>query len=559
MAKLFGTDAVHMAVLIALVLVSWIPRLGGPIDLRGDGGIYYILGTSLAEGKGYRLLNEPGEIEVIQYPPVLPLIVAAHQRILGTSDVLIVGPWLRVFYLVLYVGFTVAVYWLARLYLSPVYALLAASVCMLDVNIYYLSDLLYTELPFALLATVFAITNRQSHRIAYSLWPALLGIAAYLLRTAGIALLAAWVVESLLHGRSKQMVWRLAVALVPILLWQSYIAQVKDSQQYRQPAYAYQRAPYQYANVAYAENMLLIKPFRPELGQATAGDLADRLTRNLTAMPSALGESLSAPIWFWELPLRVLNAHMGAPVLPLWPVLIPLILLGCLMLAGMVLLSIKQEWFIPLYCAASLGLIALTPFPEQFPRYLTPLTPFLALSLFAVLASIRDWGRRWGQGSWKKAVSTFSLLVMMMIFLVEGLSLVGIYIGRRYPVSYTDASGNKIVHALFFYYQSWRSLDMSLEWLQQRASPEDVIATTWPHWAYLRTGLKAVIPPMVVDGTLVQPLLDSVPVKYIVLDDTDYPGISQRYVAPAIEQHLGQWRRVYGAPGDLAAIYERVR
>jgi hypothetical protein len=57
-------------VLIALALLLWAPRLRGPLDLRWDGAVYYVLGTSLAEGKGYRLLNEPGEVEAVQYPPL---------------------------------------------------------------------------------------------------------------------------------------------------------------------------------------------------------------------------------------------------------------------------------------------------------------------------------------------------------------------------------------------------------------------------------------------------------------------------------------------------------
>ena len=51
------------ALLGLLVVALWLPRTSGPIDLRWDGGVYYVLGTSLAEGKGYRLLNEPGEIQ----------------------------------------------------------------------------------------------------------------------------------------------------------------------------------------------------------------------------------------------------------------------------------------------------------------------------------------------------------------------------------------------------------------------------------------------------------------------------------------------------------------
>src|SRR6476660_7251214 len=84
-------ELVVVIILVAVAAISWSRRLTGPIDLRYDASTYYNLGTSLAEGKGYRLLNEPGEIEATQYPPLLPIIVATHQRILGTHDVIVVG------------------------------------------------------------------------------------------------------------------------------------------------------------------------------------------------------------------------------------------------------------------------------------------------------------------------------------------------------------------------------------------------------------------------------------------------------------------------------------
>ena len=71
---------------VAMALLLWVPRLSGPIDLRWDAGVYYVLGRSLATGHGYRILSEPGSPEALQYPPLLPLIVAAHQRVMGTSD-----------------------------------------------------------------------------------------------------------------------------------------------------------------------------------------------------------------------------------------------------------------------------------------------------------------------------------------------------------------------------------------------------------------------------------------------------------------------------------------
>ena len=33
--------------LAALVVATWLPRMRGPLDLRWDGGVYYVLGTSL--------------------------------------------------------------------------------------------------------------------------------------------------------------------------------------------------------------------------------------------------------------------------------------------------------------------------------------------------------------------------------------------------------------------------------------------------------------------------------------------------------------------------------
>src|SRR5881275_2079731 len=90
------------AVVVAVAILLWAPRLSGPIDLRWDAGVYYVLGTSLATGLGYRILSEPGAPEALQYPPLLPAIVALHEEVLGSTDPLVVAPWLRRSYAVLY-------------------------------------------------------------------------------------------------------------------------------------------------------------------------------------------------------------------------------------------------------------------------------------------------------------------------------------------------------------------------------------------------------------------------------------------------------------------------
>ena len=47
------------ALIIIIAVSLWLPRFSGPIDLRYDASVYYLLGTSLAAGHGYRIESEP--------------------------------------------------------------------------------------------------------------------------------------------------------------------------------------------------------------------------------------------------------------------------------------------------------------------------------------------------------------------------------------------------------------------------------------------------------------------------------------------------------------------
>src|SRR4051794_27425385 len=154
--RLARADALCAVALCVLTLLSWIPRWKGPIDLRWDAGTYYILGTSLAQGKGYRLLNEPGEIRADQYPPLLPAIVALHQKVLGSTDPVRVGIWLRRTWILISIGYVCGSFFLARIFLPRFYAFWLALICMMSYDMYYLGTLCFAELPFGLVAALFA-------------------------------------------------------------------------------------------------------------------------------------------------------------------------------------------------------------------------------------------------------------------------------------------------------------------------------------------------------------------------------------------------------------------
>src|SRR5262249_25609625 len=153
-----------VVLLLALSLAMWAPRFRGPIDLRWDGAVYYVLGTSLAQGNGYRLLNEPGEIHAIQYPPLLPMVVCGYQWVLGTDDPAIVGWWLRVGYFLVTTLLSLAVYALARPILPAFYSLVAALLVTLHFFTFWMSDQLVADIPFALLTVLFLLFARRKTR-----------------------------------------------------------------------------------------------------------------------------------------------------------------------------------------------------------------------------------------------------------------------------------------------------------------------------------------------------------------------------------------------------------
>ena len=225
-----------------------------------------------------------------------------------------VAPWLRKSYAVLFLAYAVAVLTLARRYLAPGFAVTATALCLLQVQTLFLSDLLFAELPFALVSVLLVLVaaNEQSPLRGWLREAAsfLLAAAGFLLRTAGLALLAAWVLEAIVRRRWRLAVVRGALALLPMIAWQTYVARVRASDEYAHPAYEYQRASYQYYNVSYADNVRLLDPFRPELGRMGLTTFAARLATNLPSLLESLGESISTVDKDWRLLFDKIQRHL---------------------------------------------------------------------------------------------------------------------------------------------------------------------------------------------------------------------------------------------------------
>ena len=340
----------------------------------------------------------------------------------------------------------------------------------------------------------------------------------------------------------------------------AYVSHVERSAAYTTPAYPYQRAPYLNHNVSYAANVALVDAFSPGSSNVTVHQMAQRFRHNLPGMVITLGEIVSDGRGFWQYELSLRSQRFPAlNMISPWLFYLPLILLGGLSLAGMVVLIRRREVLIPVYILTSVMLLCATPWPEQFRRYLVPLIPFLLTSLFTCVLGIGHWLRTFRSGLIRSCAPLPVMLVLVLIFDAELKSLHAMYRFHLDRVRSATYDGTLIDYRLFYYNAPSESLDDGLDWLKMRAKPFDVVATSMPHWAYLRKGLKAVRPPLEANRERAQALLDSVPVTYIVLNFKSEMQFVNKFILPLVEGDAKAWTFVYTDDKGLVRIYERTR
>jgi hypothetical protein len=363
------------------------------------------------------------------------------------------------------------------------------------------------------------------------------------------------VLDSLIRRRFREALIRALLVLVPVAGWQAYVAAVERSEAYKHPAYEYQRAPYLFYNVSYARNVVLRDPFTPEKGQVR---IVRRIVRNALDLPVNFGETLSASRGYMEMGLHgVFGSGPTANPLIGWGVYIVLSMFGgALVTGGVALLLLRRQTVVPLYILIYSGAMCLTPFPGQYLRYLMPVMPLLALAAIVCLDTVASWrhrpareGRRWFTLSLTGAVLGTALLIQMLVTLF-------VYVREYRTIAYVDVGGKPVAYKLFFYNDAQRGFDEAIEYVRAHAAPTQVVAAGTPHWIHLRTGLKTVMPPFERDVVTAQRLLDSVPVRYLVIG-RDVVG-TERYMLPVVQRFADRWQAVYATAVGGWTVYRRI-
>jgi hypothetical protein len=335
--------------------------------------------------------------------------------------------------------------------------------------------------------------------------------------------------------------------MIPIVAWQGFIAHVESTRAYQHPPYQYAHADYALYNVSYIRNMTLRDPNAPERGRVTAGDLLRRVGANVMRVPSHLGGAVSAKEIDWvQAMLEIKTLPVLSRIVPWRLVPVGLLSLGAIVVAGFWILAADGEIVLVAAAATYFLHLCLLPSVFQWPRYLAGLAPPIVV---AFLVGIRQLNR------WLPFAAVATLVGFC--FALEAHALAWYFLNDFRLVEHQHWSGHDVRYRLFSYDRAFVAFDDGLEWLEEQ--PRDgVVVSSMAPWVYVRTGMRAVMPPLERQPAVAEALLESVPARYVIVDRCGF-SFTREYTLPLLRDPRFPWREAFATSDGGLAIYERSR
>ena len=217
-----------LAVTIVVVVAVYLLRIDPFAGLLLDDAWYLVLGKALSLGEGFRLISSSAAAIVPSVPPGFPALLSIVFWFNPSYPDNVVA--LKAVSLVAMAGVGVACWWdLTRHRDVPdeEALLIAAAVMLTPALVFLATSAVMAECVFTLaqLATVIAVeraTRATSHLSRSALVAGACAAATVLIRTAGLAAIAASIGYLLVHRRWRQAALFVATVVVLVSPWQAY-------------------------------------------------------------------------------------------------------------------------------------------------------------------------------------------------------------------------------------------------------------------------------------------------------------------------------------------------
>ncbi len=360
--KAWWIHTLYIVALLFVIVKVYKQVYDEKLYLGGDNAVYYITAKSLMKGEGYTSIHLPSKEPANHYPPGYPVISAGIMKIFG-DDIEVMNKANGYFLF----GSIVLLYFIlinltGNKHLSFVIALLSA----LNFHLLNFSTIAMSEIPFLFtsLATVFFLMRVNKEELSlkdYNLWLMIFFMmVSYYIRTAGLSLVGGVILYFLFERK-----WKLAgiVAGAFILLAVPWYVRSKSL-----------------GGGGYERQLMMINPYRPELGKMQAKDWVNRIQKNVKRYVSM--EIPSAVLCY-----KIENYNKAKPEDRKWGAGIFLSLLGIL---GLFALK-KYRWLVIAYLAGTAFIVALWPDAWYGTRFILPAIPFIYLLLILPVYEGLNW------------------------------------------------------------------------------------------------------------------------------------------------------------------------
>lgn len=356
------------------------------LDSNGDNAAYYLLGKGLSQGKGYvnyyRIPVRPEN----HFPPGYPSFIAA---IMASFDVGVLGVKMAngaLFFMVVLLFY----FLVKQVTADDVRALVIALAVLFNPHLIRYSTIIMSEMLFTFLSLATLLLVMQYERMVGWKRPSLLIfsvfviVAAYYVRSIGVALLFTLVFYLLRRQRWQASVSTFGLFLLGILPWVLRSRSLGGNN--------------------YIDQLLRVNPYRAELGYANVGDFFARAINNVQRYAS---REFTASLF----QIEHLDYQHPADGLT-W-------IAGLILMVFIILGILKLPRFRGLLAAYFLAYVAiLMTWPDVWmgPRFLVPVIPLIILFTFNGMKEMLFMiSKKWIQvpNSFSPGVMILALIVFM--------------------------------------------------------------------------------------------------------------------------------------------------
>ena len=470
---------IHITIITIISIISCWYTYENKVELLGDNANYYILGKALAQGEGFTLISHPKQPPNNHYPPGYPALISLVVKISGDSIQAV-----KIFNCFLFIGAVVLSYLLISHWTNRTLGVIAAIFCAANSHVLFYSSIMMSEVPylfFSLLTLFFFIKtdDKFSFKDKYIYLTLFTLMLTYYIRSLGLALLIGILIHCLWHKQWRQSVFYLATSILLAIPWFVRSSELGGS--------------------SYMNQLKMVNPYQPSLGEASIGDFIDRIGENFIRyitkeIPSALYPAFNpeygseAGAFAWLLGLVLISAGIWG------------------------LLLIRNYRFLLLgYLLATFGILMLWPQVWYGVRFIVPVIPLFYAALAAVLFYILFEKFKLKYNDWKPYV----LLVLVIPLLSP--------IKALHEEAYSP------------YHPAWDNYFKAGVWAQNNLPKGSVISTGKPTLFYLYAQHPTLRYPFEQNGQLLLERLRASGVDYVVIDQVY--GNTIKYLLPVVQDN----------------------